>query len=1769
MPGNRRGLINTVVTGGQGPYTYAWAGPQTIPAIADPGNLKAGQYTATVTDGYGCASTQTFTVTEPLPITLQVANVTGPNCYNTNGGSITLNVAGGTPMYTYQWTNASILQNPQNLGVGIYTVTVTDAAMCTTTAVATLVGNFTPPIANATAPVGLSCRNIPLPLDGTASSTGPGYAYQWTASPLGNITDGATTLIPTVNQGGTYTLVVTDLANGCTASDAVFITSTVAYPVANAGADQVLTCSITNLDLNGSGSAQGAAILYEWTASQGGTILSGANGLNPVIGTPGTYTLIVTDDANGCSSTDNIIVTSNIAPPTAIIGAPALLTCLNTSVTLNGGASLPAGGVSYHWMTTNGNIQSGQASANAVVTELGQYTLVATNTTNGCTNASTVTVNQDNSVPVANTVVTEHLDCITTQLTISGTGSSTGSNFSLQWSSSTGSGFISGQNTLMPIVNAPATYTLLITNLTSQCTASSTVVIGQNIQSPMANAGSPGTLTCVVDTLIIGDANALIAPNLSYQWTTTGGNILHGENTPAPTVNQPGIYQLIVTNASNGCQHTATVSINQNTTTPIATVAPGGQISCTTPTMQLNGAGSSVGATFSYQWTSSTGGGIGAGSTTLMPTMTAAGTYTLVVTNAANGCTASASTTITTSANLPIAVATSSGILTCAMQQIELSAAGSSTGANFSYSWGTVNGLILGGQGTSVITVGLPAIYTLIVTNTANNCSATFAINAPVDLTPPVAEAGTSRILQCTMPTLQLDGTGSSTGTNFNYLWTGPGISAGQTTLAPTVNAPGTYQILVTNAQNGCTTTDVVQIDNDLNAPIVQVAAPGILTCTNAQLTLNATGSSVGNNFSYQWNGPGLVTGSTSLMPHINAPGNYVLAITNSVNGCISVDTVVVLQQVASPAANAGPDKQLNCSQPQLQIGDTTNPTGSSYAFVWSGPGILSGGSTPSPVIDQGGLYSLTITNTATGCTAVDQTNITTDFIYPQANAGTGFQLTCTETTYLLNATGSLGSNFTYAWTTTSGSFISPTNILNPTVNGAGQYYLNVTNTSNGCSATANVQITKATNVPNSFAATPGVLTCSVTSLTLSGSGSSSGSVYTYFWSPINGGNVVSGATSLNPVINQPGTYNLAVTDTTNLCVSNSSVVVSQDTAAPIIDAGQSPTLTCTNTSVNLQATVGSNGTFTYLWNAQNGGHIVSGSNTLTPVVNAVGNYLLTITSQQNGCTNTASVPVLADQIPPVSVIQLPDTLTCITHEIALNAAGSTTGNMQYTWTTSNGHFVAPPVGLQASADQLGAYSLLIKNLSNGCTSVASVQVVQNIVKPLANAGSNGLLTCVITSLELNGNGSSQNGNYFYDWTSPDGQILAGEHGLNPTIVAGGTYILVVVNGHNGCMASDETVIATDTMLPAVAIVSPGLITCTQLQVAINGSGSQSGANINYAWVTPNGHIVSGQDTRQVVVDAAGEYTLDVLNTTNGCSSTAHVQVNDNIVLPIADAGPPFTLTCSTDQVALQGSGSIGNAYQYAWSAQSGGSIVGGANTLHPVVNQPGFYRLIVTNGNTGCKQTDQVQVYRETNVPTQFQMALLKPTCKNNDGVITFGDITGGVGPYLYSIDGGNQFFANLSFGSLAPGTYDLWIQDANGCEINKPLVIPAAPIVSVSLIPEINLDLGQSVQLNAMLPLNYPFALVDTIIWQPLDGLTFSGTDLRSLLHPKAMPLITTEYTVTVISIDGCEASDRILLRVDKEPHIYIPNAFSPWDSDKHNDVVLILRMTTRLSR
>ena len=83
----------------------------------------------TITDGTQCTANNTFPVTQPSSALDATTSSTNATCGNSNG-TATVNATGGTPGYTYLWSNGSTISNPIGLAAGGYSVTVKDANLC-------------------------------------------------------------------------------------------------------------------------------------------------------------------------------------------------------------------------------------------------------------------------------------------------------------------------------------------------------------------------------------------------------------------------------------------------------------------------------------------------------------------------------------------------------------------------------------------------------------------------------------------------------------------------------------------------------------------------------------------------------------------------------------------------------------------------------------------------------------------------------------------------------------------------------------------------------------------------------------------------------------------------------------------------------------------------------------------------------------------------------------------------------------------------------------------------------------------------------------------------------------------------------------------------------------------------------------------------------------------------------------------------------------------------------------------------------------------------------------------------------------------------------------------------------------------------------------------------------------------------------------------------------------------------------------------------------
>ncbi|MFH2140991.1 MAG: FG-GAP-like repeat-containing protein, partial [Bacteroidota bacterium] len=199
--GGNNGTIDINVTGGTAPYTYTWSNSATTQNIS---NLSAGNYQVMISDYNGCMASFSTTVTQPAQIQINFS-VTNPACL-ANDGEILANVSGGSPGYSFLWSNSSSLNPITSLNAGMYSVTVTDLVGCTRTSGINLTSNGGPVI-NLDSIYNEGCGGTGGAIYVTVSGGSTPYAsYSWSNSTFNeDLTGGAP---------GAYNLTVTD-ASGC------------------------------------------------------------------------------------------------------------------------------------------------------------------------------------------------------------------------------------------------------------------------------------------------------------------------------------------------------------------------------------------------------------------------------------------------------------------------------------------------------------------------------------------------------------------------------------------------------------------------------------------------------------------------------------------------------------------------------------------------------------------------------------------------------------------------------------------------------------------------------------------------------------------------------------------------------------------------------------------------------------------------------------------------------------------------------------------------------------------------------------------------------------------------------------------------------------------------------------------------------------------------------------------------------------------------------------------------------------------------------------------------------------------------------------------------------------------------------------------------------------------------------------------------------------------------------------------------------------------
>lgn len=461
----------------------------------------------------------------------------------------------------------------------------------------------------------------------------------------------------------------------------------------------------------------------------------------------------------------------------------------------------------------------------------------------------------------------------------------------------------------------------------------------------------------------------------------------------------------------------------------------------------------------------------------------------------------------------------------------------------------------------------------------------------------------------------------ASTGSLDSIRWTCTGATPGTattTTYTPVFNTVGTYTVTLKAYKSGNVST--------ATKTITVKALPTVAAITgNTNVCLNSTRTLSNTTPNGTWNSSNTTVATVSSSGVVTglSLGTSTISYTVNSNGCFkSVNTVVTVS--ALPNANAGADKVLTCSASSVTLSGSSTTSGVTY--TWSGPSILSGGNTATPSVNAVGTYTLTVTNSTTGCSNTDQVAVTSNGVLPNSNAGADKVLTCSVTSVTLNGS-STTSGVTYSWS--GPGIVSGGNTASPSVNAAGVYTLTVTITATGCTNTDQVTVSADITKPTANAGVDKVITCTNPTQTI---GSTTVNGNTYTWSPSSG---LSSSTIAQPTTSATNTYIVTVTKTSNGCVAKDTVIVTVDTVRPNVTVNNATI--CSGQSATLIAS----GADTYSWTS-----LGTGNPRTTPALTTNASYTVTGTKTSNGCTKTAVASVTVKPLPSTPIItQRNDTL--------------------------------------------------------------------------------------------------------------------------------------------------------------------------------------------------------------------------------------------------------------------------------------------------------------------------------------------------------------------------------------------------------------------------------------------------------------------------------------------------------------------------------------------
>jgi len=582
----------------------------------------------------------------------------------------------------------------------------------------------------------------------------------------------------------------------------------------------------------------------------------------------------------------------------------------------------------------------------------------------------------------------------------------------------------------------------------------------------------------------------------------------------------------------------------------------------------------------------------------------------------------------------------------------------------------------------------------------------------------------------------------------------------------------------------------------------------------------------------------------------------------------------------------------------------------------------------------------------------------------------------------------------------------------------------------------------------------------------------------------------------------------------------------------PTIDGFDVIQVECPNAmtgEITVNVTLGNAPILDYAWsNGESGQNLTTISN-LGP-----GEYKVTVTAI-DGCQDSSMVVTLTTPA-EIALMEVPTPPTCpgdSDGQIQLMISGATT---PYSITWDDGSSVNPRFALPCDS----TYFVTITG-ANGCDTIERA-IFLDCPPPIGVVFSEEMGVdcfngdCNGEALATAFGGTSTAAVYNYQW-------ISGESNMNSV----DSRAVQLCRGWNIITINDNACAIVD----SVFIDSPSEITLPLENIDIENASCQGDSDgmitIAASGGTPGYTYLWGDGTMGPINSelAAGQYDVTITDA-NFCEEPKNITVGQPAVFEVlVDTSQLQQVVCPSDSsgiIVVFPNGGNAGIIDYQWTNNVSTSSVG--------INLPaGTYSITATDPK-GCM--DDIIVTLEEPDPIFFDIGnIVEPSCFGFQTVVTIDTAFGGNGPlYEFSVNNGPKRPIQAAIPVLGGQSALITVFDRSGCRVEQDITINQPAQIVVDLGDDIEIQLGESAELEPFIGSILP---VDSIVWQPLTDLVCM--DSTFCLDVTVAPLETQTYSLTIFDINGCSGSDDILVEIDKNRNVFIPNAFSP-NGDGNND-------------